>query len=302
MTRASIKPDISTEDQRNLVRNLGVERSAEVEPITMGELSGVMESGADPSYASMGEAIRRDLSGRLDADLLETRVTEVGAQIERMPEIRAAGVPEEPGTVYGRVAEPGWSAYEHLADVGFFESVEENLPRFTSEHVAETARELVFADPLQAALDEVGFDDRERIALLMSVVNNKTRLARWVPTNEIPADEVEFDVSIVPPLHQRAIGGGLLWIRDLDRHFWGNEVLITDEILDAAAWHTKAMLGGLYVVLMAAEDVATGEALTDGQLTAALTAGAAIDIISQEELMKDVYYITDDMRAPSERR
>ncbi len=269
--------------------------------MTLQTLSGVVEPGTEPAFASMGESIRGDLSGRLDVDLLETELSGVAAEVKRLPAVRSVGVPDEPAGLYDAVAAPGWRAYEHLTDVGFFESVEENLPRFTPEHIAHTARELVLADPLKSELDDVGFDEREKTALLMDVVNNNTRLARWVPTRDIP-DDVEFDVSFVAPLHQRAAGGALLWIRDLDRHLWRNEVLVTDAILDDAVWNVKAMLGGLYVTLMAACDVAGAGRLTDGQLTAALTAGAAIDIIGQEDLMRDVYYITDEMRAPSEVR
>lgn len=267
----------------------------------MRDLSGAVESETDPALASMGEAIRDDLSGRLDAEFLGRERENVADQIRRLPDVRAAGVPDDPDELYEAVAEPGWRVYRHLVDVDFYQSVEENLPRFTSEHVRETARELIFAEPLQSALTDVGFDDEERMSLLMDVVNNDTRLARWVPTSEIP-EGVEFDVSNVPPLHQRAIGGALLWIDDLDDHLWRNGVLITDEILDDAARHVKSMLGGLYVFTLAAEDVATDGSLTDGQLTAALTAGAAVDIIGQEEIMKDAYYITDDARAPSEVR
>lgn len=174
----------------------------------VGELSGAMEPEIDPSYASMGDAIRRNLSDQLDAGLFRTKLEEVATQINRLSEVREVGIPEEPRMLYNSVAAPGWSAYEHLVDVDFFESVKENFPRFTSEHIVETARELIFADLLQASLNEIGFDDREQIALLMDVVNNKTRVARWIPTNEIPTDKTDFDVSNVPPLHQRAVGGG----------------------------------------------------------------------------------------------
>lgn len=299
MTQITITPEITIDDQRDLVKNLGIDRPAEERDVTMQELSGAMEARSNPAFASMGEAIRRDLSGRLDDGLLETERENVATQIGRLPDVRDTGVPNEPEGLYESVAKPGWRVYDHLIDVGFFDALEAHLSRFTPEHIAHTARELLLADPLQSTLDDVGFDDREQTALLMSVVNNNTRLARWVPTSEIPADNVEFDVSFVPPLHQRALGGALLWIRDLDRHLWQNEVLITDEILDATAWNVKAMLGGAYVVTLAAHDIAAERTLTDGQLTAALTAGAAIAIIGQEELMKDAYYITDDKRAPS---
>jgi len=50
-------------------------------------------------------------------------------------------------------------------------------------------------------------------------------------------------VDFVPPLHQRAAGGTLLWIRTLDVHLWQKAVLITDEILDDGYWDVKGMLG-----------------------------------------------------------
>lgn len=301
MSQANKGLEMTADDHRRLAENLGVDGPAAEGELTLADLRGAMERGVDPAFASMGEAIRDDLAGKLDADLLDEAVADVAAQIDRLPEVRSAGIPDEPGGLYGEVAAPGWRAYTHLDDVGFFESVEANLPRFTEDHIERTAYELINADPLTSALTDVGFDEREKTALLMNVVNNNTRLARWVPTNEIP-DVVEFDVENVPPLHQRAMGGALLWIRDLDRHLWRKEVLITEEILDDAAWYVKAMLGGLYVSTVAARDVAAETGLTDGQLTAALTAGAAIEIIAQEDLMRDVYYITDDMRAPSELR
>lgn len=295
----TVGPKLTVEDHRELANNLGVEEAAD-DQVTFQQLSGAVKAETDPSFASMGEAIRGDLSGRLDADLLETERANIAAQLGRLEEVREVGVPDGPDGPYSEVAEPVRRVYDHLVEVGFFESLEENLPRFTADHIAQTARELILADPLTTGLDEVGFDEREKVALLMNVVNNNDRLARWVPTAEIPAERVEFDVSNVPPLHQRAVGGGLLWIENLDKHLWHQEVLITDRILDDAAWNVKALLGGLYVVTTAALDVATGDTLSDGQLTAALTAGAAISIISQEDLMRDAHYITDEMRAPFE--
>ena len=301
MSQATKGPELTAEARRRMAENLGVEGPVEEETLTMSGLRETIDRETDPEFVSMGEAIRNDLEGRLDADLLEGELTNIATQIGRLPEVRTMGVPDEPGEAYEEVVAPGWRVYDHLVETGFFESVEGNLPRFTPDHIEHTARELILADPLTSALTDVGFDEREKTALLMNVVNNNTRLARWVPTYEIP-DGVEFDTEHVPPLHQRGYGGALLWIDALDQHFWQNEVLITEEILDDAAWYAKALLGGLYVSTMAAREVAAGGTLADEQLTAALTAGAAIQIIAQEDMMRDVYYITDEMRAPSEVR
>lgn len=303
MAHTTGRPDVTSVDRRALAETLGVPYGEEG-PETWAELAADVDAAADTAFARMGESIRDDLSGRLDEALLAREREAIVAQVETLPAVREAGVPDEPGELYGAVAEPGWRLYDHLVDVGFFASLDANLPRFTADHVEATSRELLLAEPLGSDLGRIGFDEHEKTALLSTVATNADRLARWVPSNQIP-DEVEFDTSNVPPLHRRATGGSLLWIRGLDRHLWQNRVLVTDGILDDAAGWVKTMLGGLYVLATAAEDVAASVAdrrLTDAQLTAAFTAAAAVQIVAQEELMRDVFYVTDELRAPSELR
>ena len=295
------RPQTTAEDHARLAENLGISEPSTGDRLTLDELRRTIDAETDPEFASMGEAIRSDLTARLDGDLLEEELANLAAQIDRLSEVREAGIPEgdgEPEELYRELVEPGWRVYDHLEEVGFFESVEANLPAFTPEHVEHTAHELVQAEPLTEALDECGFDDHEQTVLVMNVVNNNTRLSRWTPTREIP-DGVEFNTEFVPPLHQRAMGGVLLWVKNLDVHLWQKRILITDEILDDGYWDVKAMLGGLYLMVQAARDIATDGSLTDAQLTAALTAGAAIMITNQEEIVKDMFWITEEMRAPS---
>jgi hypothetical protein len=192
--------------------------------------------------------------------------------------------------------------YDHLVDVGFFESVDENAPRFSAEHIRNTGHGLIQAEPLTSELEAAGFGEQEQLGLMANVVNSDKELARWVPTREIPYD-VEFEVDFVPPLHQRAAGGALLWIRTMDVHLWQKEILITEEILDDGYWDIKGMLGGLYLLALAAHEIATEErSLSDGQLMAALTGSAAIMITKQQDVCHDVFYITEEMRAEPEAR
>ncbi|AGB37562.1 hypothetical protein [Natronococcus occultus] len=295
---------ITDEAQRQLARTFDVEQVVDGDRLTIERLREEVKREEDPEFASMGEAIRSDLSGKVDTELLDEQLEELSDQFERLPEVRERGIPEgdrEPESLYRELADPGWEIYEHLLEIDFFESLEANLPRFTPEHIEGTAHELIGSDELTAELEALGFDEQERIALVMDVTNNNDRLARWVPTKEIPAD-VEFGVEHVPPLHQRAAGGTLLWIDSLDVHLWQNRVLVTDEILDDASWDVKALLGGFYLLAQAALEIGREEGLTDSQLTAAITAGAAITIVNQEEICKNVFWITEEMRAPSEAR
>lgn len=297
---------MTAEEQQQLAETLGLDETVGDDSLTVAEMSDALDASADPEFASLGEAVRSDLRGKLDAELLERELENIATEIERLPEVREAGIPEgdlEPEELYREVAEPGWRVYDHLLDVGFFESVDVNSPRFTPDHIKNTARSFIESEVLTEELADVGFDDHEQTVLVMNVTNNDTRLSRWVPTTEIP-DGVEFNVDDVPPLHQRAMGGALLWIKTFDVHLWQKQVLITEQMLDDAYWDIKAMLGGLYLMTRAALEVADDgeESLTDDQLTAALSAGAAIAIINQEEICQDAYQITDEMRAPSEAR
>lgn len=294
------RPQVSIEDHKRLARNLGV--SSAGKELTVEELRRAIDtSDDDEEFASMGEAVRDELRGELDDDLIERELSELATQLQRLPEVREVGIPDgetEPETLYRELVAPGWRIYDHLVETGFFESVEAALPRFTPEHIERTAHGLIQAEPLAAALEECGFDERERTVLVMNVVNNNDRLARWTPTKDIP-DEVEFNVEDVPPLQQRAMGGSLLWVKNLDIHLWQKKFLITDEILDDGYWDVKAMLGGLYVMATAAHAIATDESLSDEQLAAALSASTAIMITNQEEIVKDMFWITEEMRKPS---
>lgn len=291
-------PEIDSEERRQFLRVLGITGAAAAgAELTVGELREEMTAETDGELAAMGEAIRTDLTGSLDADLLGAELTNVGASIERLPELGAAGIPAQDSTAYQEVAEPAWAVYDHLLEVGFFESVETHLPAFTEDHIQSTARELVRSAPLTGLLSEVGFSEEEKTAVMANVVNDRNRLALWVPTKDIPAG-VEFDLEHVPPLHQRAAGGVALWVEELDDHLWRNEYLLTQELIDRGLWDVKVMLGGMSLLSKAAHDVAAGGDLSDSQLTAALTGGTASMILGQEDLANDLFRITDEMRAP----
>ncbi len=306
MAQITTGPNATVADRRTLAETLGVDSVGAGDGdgdagVTWTGLAESVEPTIDPAFATRGEAIRSDLDGTLDGDLIARERENLVAAIERLPDVRAEGIPDEPGELYEDVAEPGWRLYDHLVEVGFFESVDVHALRFTPEYIADTARELVRTESLGTALDEAGFEEDEKIALLTAVANNNERLSRWVPSNQIP-DGVEYDTSNIPPLYRRALGGALLWVRGLDRHLSQYEPLVSEAILDDAARHVKALLGGAYITTTATYDLATNEELTDEALIAAFTAGAAIQIVEQEDLMRDVFYITDEMRAPSNLR
>lgn len=301
---ASYKPRVTAREREELAAEVGVGDHG-TEP-TLADLRAAVDTAGDAEFASMGAAVRADLTGELDEATLDRAIRGLEERLGRADEVRAVGIPERTGpgdagvaSLYRELIEPVWEAYDHLVEVGFFDSLEENLPAFTPDHIDRTARELLAGESLAAGLAESGFDDAERTALLLDVVGNDTRLSRWVPTREIP-EGVEFEVDYVPPLHHRAIGGGLLWVKSLDRHLVQKRVLLTEDILDDAFWRAKAILGGVDVFLRAARAVATDRPeTTDEEVVAGLVGGSAVAIVNQEELMRECYWIHEEKRAPS---
>lgn len=289
-----------------VANSLGISDLADPESPTITALRDDFETETEAEFVSMSQTIRDDLTSTLDTDNIDNALGEIEAQLERLPEVRTIGVPDgekQANKVYRELITPAWEVYDHLTDVKFFEGLEVNLPAFTPEHIEDISHELVNAHPLFESLADCGFDKHEQVVLLLNVINNETRLSRWIPTRNIP-DGVEFNVEHIPPLHQRSMGGALLWIEAMDHHLWQKRILITEDILDDAFWYTKAMMSGLYLMARGARAIAAGDnsEITDAQATAALSGGAAILIVNQEEMMKDVFWITEEKRAPTPAR
>lgn len=287
------------EERRAFLKALGVAGAAGlVGEFTLGDLRSAVTVESSGELAAVGEAIRGDLEGSLDASLLGGGSSALAERMGRLPELAAAGVPETPGTEYQQLTEPAWRVNEHLLAVGFYETAERHLPPFTAEHVASTTRRLVAMESLAPMLSEVGFDGREGAELVMNVVNNSDHLAKWVPIDMYPPEAIDdFDPADIAPLHQRAAEGSLLWIDGLDRHLWQNEVLLTETAIERGLGDVKAMLGGFYLLGRAAEGLARGT-LDDEELTALVTGSSAIMIVGQEDLADDLVRITEPERAP----
>lgn len=289
---------IGEEERRDFLKLLGITGSVgAASQFSLSDIRSALGSGTSSELAAMGEAIRADLTGTVDADVLANSMTGVATAVEALPDVRAAGFPAEEATPYQDLTEPAWEAYRHLSEIGFFASAEEHLPAYTSEGLATTTEELVRAEPLTATLSEAGFSEQEITATVASVTSQQELLKHWVPASDLPADINEFDPANVGPLHKRAAGGALLWIDGLDDHLWRNKVLVSEQMYDQGVQHTKTMLGGLHLMTAAAHDIAGAGEFDDAHLAAGLAGGAAIMIAGQENMAGDVYRITDEMRA-----
>lgn len=294
--------EVSDGDRRDFLKALGVIAGGGIAGATLRDLRAEVSTGGASGLAEMGEAVRDGLTGTLDAALLSEELTALEESFELLPQLEAMGVPGQDVSAYQELTTAAWEINEHLSEVGFFASAEENLPAFTPEHIETTARRLLHLEALPATLSEVGFGQEEQTALVVNVVNAREQLSWWMPTEAYPPAEAVDDGVVykyVAPLHQRAAEGSLLWIDGLDYFLWQNEVLVTSEMIDRGLWDVKSMLGGYYLLGSAARDLAEGS-IADAHLAALISGSSAIMIIAQEFLLNDVIRITDDKRAALE--
>lgn len=294
---------LSDEERRDFLKVLGVAGAAAtgstaLDDVTLSGLRDVVTADSAGEFAQRGRAIRNDLSGELDPSLLSTELSGVAGAIDELAGVRAAGIPGRGESLYAELTDAAWRIDDHLTEVGFYASAEANLPRFTADHIESMAKQLVHAESLGSVLSDVGFDERERTAVVANVVNQADQLSLWEPTWVYEeADVGEVNPEYVSPLQKRAAAGALLWIDGLDKHLWQNSILITDEMLDAGAADIRGMLGGFHLMGAAAERLGRDE-LPDAELTALVSGSTAIMIAAQTDLQYDLVRITDEMRAP----
>lgn len=293
---------VPEEDRRRFLKVLGLGSAVAMGSATLDDVTQAVSETTSEELAPIGQEIQADLSESLDATLLadhqDTFVESanlLGSGMYEFPE-------EGPRDEFATVADAGQPIVDHLADVGFFESTTQQIPSLTPSYLETAAKTFVGSEALTAPLDDIGLVDGEGVDLVATVIANAEDLStyHWVATDEIPRQEIERG-EFIPSMTRAASEGVLLWLADLDKHLWQKKPLVTDDILSEATWHARSMAAGFQLMTEGARVVAdeTGS-LSDGELAALLTTGFAIQAISSALLPKDVYWITEEKRAPRE--
>jgi hypothetical protein len=293
---------ISEEDRRGFLKVLGLGSAVAVGSATLDDVTPAVSETTAEELAPIGQEIQADLSGNLDATLLANQqdkfVESAGVLGSTVYELSEEGPRDE----FATIADAGQPIVDHLADVDFFETTTQQIPTLTPSYLETVAKTFVGSEVLTAPLDDIGLVDGEGVDLVATVIANAEDLStyHWAATDEIPRQQVERG-EFIPPMTRAASEGVLLWLADLDKHLWQKKPLVTDDLLAKATWHARSMAAGFQLMTEGARVVADGTgSVSDGELAALLTTGFAIQAISSALLPQDVYWITEDMRAPRE--
>ncbi len=280
---------------------LGVGGTVAVGSASIDDVREAVTGQQSNELASVGEAIRDDLAGSVNADLLTQVQRNLAVTASDLPAVVDRGLPTdvtEPREEFTPLAEAVQPAYDHLVDVGFFESTSENLPEFTPAYIEESVRRFVATDSV-ANLEELGFSKQEQVDLLATVASHRERIGdrHWVTTDKLKRGDVQF-AEEVPPMTKAATGGALLWLEDLDHHLWQKALLLTDDILADATWDARAMAAGIQLVTEGARHIAEqSETFADDELAGVLSSGYALQAVAQNLLREDAYWLTEEKRA-----
>jgi hypothetical protein len=313
MTNGYRNRRVTDEQRREFLAALGVGGAVAAGGATLDDVRTELSAEESGELATVGEAIRADLADELDAGLLAERATAFADAAAGLTAVPERGLPTgaEPREEFASVAAAARPAYDHLVELGFFESTTERLPEFTPEYIETSVRRFVAAEPLAAPLSDLGVSQAEAVDLLSTVVAHRRRIGdrHWVATDQLPREQLEFGEH-VPPMTRAAAGGVLLWLEDLDEHLWTQQVLLTDEILADATWDARAMSAGFGLMLEGARRLAdggatgsadrggeaSGQRADDAELAGVLSSGFALQAIAQNLLPEDAYWITEEMR------
>ena len=289
---------VDDDERREFLKALGVAGAVAAGGTGLTEVRDAMSANASAEIAAVGESISADLTGQIDAELIASQQSAVATAANELSAVPERGLPTDgPRHEFAAVEEAGRPIYDHLVEVGFFESTTEHLPAFEPTFLQSAVGAFVESEALSEPLAGMGFDDGAGVDLLTEVVANAEELSEhhWIATDEIPRAEIEFG-EFIPTMTRGAAGGALLWLKDLDHHLFTHEVLLTDEIVADATWHGQSMAAGFQ--LMAEGAKALGDGSVSGRdLTALLSTGFAVQAIAQGLLPQDAYWISEEMRA-----
>ena len=300
MTHEVRNAQVTDEERRDFLKALGVGSATAVGGVGLDEVRDAVSAAPTDALAPIGQSIATDVAGELDAQMLASSQATLTERATGLPSVAERGFPTDgQRDDFATVAAAARPIYDHLAEVNFFESTTENLPEISPEYLTQSVTAFVGSEHLATPLTDLGFSQQESTDLVATVVSNAERLStyHWVSTDQIPRGEIEIGEQI-PPMTQGAAAGVLLWLEDLDSHLWQKRVLLTDEILEAAAWHAQSMSAGFQLMTEGAKAIADESGtLSDGELGALLSTGFAVQAIAQNLLLQDVYWIHEDMRA-----
>lgn len=291
---------VTDEERRELLKVIGVAGAVGASGVTLGELNDTVEPTDVEALSSLGAALSEEMTGAVDADLLATQQGELATALAEAPAAIESGAAfEEPGTAFDKIAQAGWGTYDHLEETGFFETLSEEMPAFNPERLTTSTQAFLGSSAAVEPLAELDLGGTAGVDLVVPIINQAEKLSHfhWIASGDIPADHHLTDV--LPPISQRAAGGVLLWLQNLDDHLYQDQVLMNEQILADGIWEVRGMTAGFHLMTEGAKAIGAGsDRFTDAELGALFTTSIALQEVAQRMLPVHMHWIDEETRDP----
>lgn len=254
------------------------------------------EMEAADSPAHINDQLNEDLGDHIDGELLNTNSDQLAHELERIPSLTDGDLTDDLEQEFEAIARPAWEITSHLSSIDFFETARETLPPFDRTFIVDCSVQV---------LDSLYIQQRDqRLENILEEAGVESDFSTWVVEVMRRSDEIETNLRIEAETHKispmtlrGSTEGAVLWIEDLGRHLWMSEVILSDELVDRGALHARAMGTGIMLTAQGVAEI--GDDATPEDAIAKIAAGFALTHLHELDLPYNVYWITDEMRAPA---
>ncbi|MBP1986314.1 hypothetical protein [Halolamina salifodinae] len=300
MTNYERHTAVTDEERREFLKVIGVAGAVGASGVTLGELNSTVEPSNVEALSAVGAAVSEEMAGGVNPDLLATQQAELATALSAAPAAVESGAAfREPGSAFDDIAEAGWLTHDHLAETGFFETLSEEMPAFNPERLTTSTQAFLGSSAATAPLTDLDLGGTEGVDLVAPIINQAEKLSHfhWIASGDIPAEHQLADV--LPPISQRAAGGVLLWLQNLDDHLYQDQVLLNEQILADGIWEVRGMTAGFYLMAEGAKAVsADSDRFTDAELGALFATSIALQEVAQRMLPVHMHWLDEAARDP----
>lgn len=245
---------------------------------------------------SAHDQLNEELGDHIDRELLTDNSDQLADELGRIPSLTDGDLTEDLEQEFEAIAKPAWEITSHLSSIDFFETARKTLPQFGQTFIVDSSVQV---------LNSLYIQQRDqRLENILDGAGVKSDFSTWVVETMRRSEEIETNLRIevethkISPMTLRgSTEGAVLWIEDLGRHLWMSEVILSDELVDRGAMHARAMGTG---IVMTAQGVAEiGDDAKPADIIGKIAAGFAMTHLHELDVPYNVYWITDEMRAPA---
>ncbi|PSP99588.1 hypothetical protein BRC94_07030 [Halobacteriales archaeon QS_5_70_17] len=255
----------------------------------VGSVNDPLSEDAKGRLTDAGDELADEIRTEVDGAALSDAAGDMAQALANVSSLTHEDLSPTLETEYETVAARANDLVSNLILADFFETADEVLPPFDPDFLEDCLAHAVGTaemEPFETA--GVGSELPEFVDEALSHTEAIEQNVRWEP---------EKPNKVSPMTTRGATEGVVDWLDDLGRHLWMSEVLLSEQMLEDAETHTRAMGSALLLLAQGVAGLDHDESNPEDDV-ARIVGGIALHTHHQRRLPEDLSWITDEMRAP----